>query len=158
MSRSDKLSKLVAVYDEFQLALNLLEDGKATMLRENWPRVRSAYANPIKGVPRSAMAAGMEQGLRETPMLFRSMEPATRAIVGRALAKAIENHYPEFASKDTARLEKIVSRGYIRGENEYYLVRHRIDVLEDDELRLPELDQCYVLIEQFDAKPKGRSR
>jgi hypothetical protein len=158
MPRSDKLSKLVAVYDEFQLALNSLEDGKATLLRENWPKVRGAYANPIVGMPRSALAAGMEEGLRETPMLFRSMEPVARAIVGKALAMAIETHYPEFASKDAARLEKIVNREYIRGENEYYLVRHRIDVLEGDETRLPELGQWYVLIEKFEARSRGGSR
>lgn len=158
MSRSDKLSKLISVYDEFQLALSTVEDANAAMLRENWSKVRDAYVNPIQGVPRSALAAGMEQGLREMPMIFGSLEPASRAIVGKALAMAIASHYPDFILKDKARLEKITNRGSIRGENEYYLVRTRIDILEGDETHLSELVQWYLLIERFDAKLVGKSR
>ena len=152
MSRTDKLSKLVAVYDQFQLAVSKLEDANAALIRENWPKVRAMYAEPNGDVPRSALASGMEQGLRETPMILGSMKQVNRAIAARALTAAIEAHYPDFFRKDEERLEKIRARESIRSEQEFYLVRHHIDVLEGDEARAQELPYWYALVECFEGK------
>jgi hypothetical protein len=147
--RQDKLSKLVAVFDQFHQELASVEDERAVQLNENWRQVRPRYAQPSGEHPRSALAAGMEQGLRETPMLLKSFNPEVRAKAAKALSAAIRLHYPEFAVKDKERLEKIRARGSIRGENEYYLIRHHIDVLEGNEA--PELSEWYALIERFEG-------
>ena len=153
MARIDKLTKLVAVFDQFYTAIGLLNDSVTEQLAGNWVSVRNRYVSP-EGAPRSACAAGMEQGLRETPMLLRSMRPEARKVAADALAAAITAHYPGFLAKDAARLEKIKARGFIRSENEFYLVRHHVDVLEGELGREVELARLYELIGRFEARGK----
>jgi hypothetical protein len=154
VARPDKLTKIVAVFDQFHRALALLDDPEAKRFAAYWVSARDSYVTP-KGAPRSAFAAGMEQGLRETPMSLESMRPEVRKRAAEALAEAITEHYPEFLAKDVARLEKIKARGAIRGESEFYLVRHRIDLLEGEVGAEVELQKCYKLIDQFEAKARG---
>lgn len=71
MARTDKLSKLVALYDYLHSELTTVEDERALQLCESWKKARPIYAEPTGGHPRSALATGMEQGLRETPMLLK---------------------------------------------------------------------------------------
>ena len=151
MARIDKLTKLIAVFDQFYSAIGLLGDSVAKQLAGNWVSVRNRYVSP-EGAPRSAFAAGMEQGLRETPMLLRSMRPEARKVSADALAAAITAHYPGFLAKDAARLEKIKARGFIRSENEFYLVRHHVDVLEGELGREAELARLYELVGRFEAR------
>jgi len=77
VARTDKLTKLIAVCDRFYDAVARLDDPKAKRLVDNWAGIRHHYVEP-SGVPRSALAAGMEQGLRETPMLLQSMSAEAR--------------------------------------------------------------------------------
>src|SRR5687768_5649839 len=114
VARVDKLTKLVALFDQFHGAIAPLDDPLAKQLISNWASLRDKYVAPV-GAPRSAFAAGMEQGLRETPMLIKSMQPEVRKLAAQALAAAITAHYPEFLAKDSVRLEKIRARGSIRG-------------------------------------------
>jgi len=151
MARIDKLTKLVAVFDQFYTAIGRLDDSVAGQLAGNWASVRNRYVRP-EGAPRSAFAAGMEQGLRETPMLLGSMRSEVRKVAADALAAAITAHYPEFLAKDTARLDKIKARGFIRSESEFYLVRHHVDVLEGEPGREVELAQLYELVGRFEAR------
>jgi hypothetical protein len=153
MARVDKLTKLVAVFDQCYTAIGLSDDSVAKQLAGNWASVRSRYVSP-EGAPRSAFSAGMEQGLRETPILLESMRPEARKVAADALAAAITAHYPEFLAKDAARLDKIKARGFIRSENEFYLVRHHVDVLEGEPGREVELAQLYELVGRFESRGK----
>ena len=151
MARIDKLAKLIAVFDQFHTAIGLLDDSVAKQLASNWVGIRNRYVSP-EGAPRSAFAAGMEQGLRETPMLLGSMRPELRKLAADALAAAITAHYPEFLAKDAARLEKIKARGFIRSENEFYLVRHHVDILEGEPGLEVELSRLNELVGRFEAR------
>ena len=153
MARVDKLAKLVAVFDQFQTAIALLDDPLAKQLADNWATVRNRYVSP-EGAPRSAFAAGMEQGLRETPTMLGSMQSESRRLATHALAAAITTHYPEFMAKDAARLDKVKARGLIRSENEFHLVRNYVDLLEGEPSRAAELSQCYELVDRFDAQAR----
>ncbi|WP_294768803.1 hypothetical protein [uncultured Rhodoferax sp.] len=150
MARTDKLTKLVAVFDQFHEAIVRLDDPTAKRLVENWVGIRHHYVEP-SGVPRSALAAGMEQGLRETPMLLQSMHSQTRKCAVKALAAATSAHYPDFLDKDAKRLAKIVARGSIHGESEYYLVRHHVDLLEGEASQNEELRLLYALVGKHEA-------
>lgn len=152
MARTDKLSKLVALYDDLHSELETVEDERALQLCENWNKVRPTYADPTGEHPRSELATGMEQGLRETPMLLESLPPAARMRAAKALAAAIATHYPEFNVREQARLEKIKARGRIRGESEFYLARHHVDLLEGDPQRMQELREWYALVDEFEAR------
>jgi len=149
--RADKLTKLVAVFDQFHEGLAMLGDARAKQLVANWADIRERYVRP-EGTPRSALAAGMEQGLRETPMLLASMGSSVRKLAADSLTAAIAAHYPEFLAKDAERLKEVKSRGFIRGENDYYLVRHHIDTLEGEAGRKDELRKCYEMVDRFEAK------
>ena len=152
MARSDKLARLIAVFDQFYDALASLADPRAKRLVENWATARPNYIEP-KGAPRSAFAAGMEQALREMPMILSSLESADRRLAAGALSAALATHYPDFIAHDAERLNKIKARGFIRGEKEYHLVRHQIDVLEAAPGHAAELKSYYGLVDRYDTSP-----
>jgi hypothetical protein len=151
VARADKLTKLVAVFDQFHEAIAPLDEPMAKRLVENWVRFRHQFVGPSVA-PRSARAAGMEQGLRETPMLLESMESEARKCAAQALAAATSDLYPEFLIKDAERLSKIKARGAIRSESEFYLVRHRVDLLEGDASQGEELRLLYALMDRFESR------
>jgi len=151
VARTDKLTKLVAVFDQFHNVIAQLNDPTAERLVENWAGVRRQYVAPL-GAPRSALAAGMEQGLRETPMLLQSMPSEARKSAVQALAEATSSHYPDFLAQDAERLAKIKARGSIRTENEFYLIRHQVDLLEGEPSQEHELRLLYELVDKFEAR------
>lgn len=153
MACIDKLSKLVAVNDQFHHSIALLDDITAKRLIENWNRVRPQYVES-SDFPRSVLAAGMEQGLRETPMLLRAMPTEVRKIAAQSLAAATFAHYPDFISKDAERIAKIKVRGAIRGDSEFYLVRDHIDLLEGELSSELELRLLYELVDKFECNGK----
>jgi hypothetical protein len=153
VARSDKLGKLVAVFDQFHDDIARLDDPMAQRLVTNWAGSRHQYEQPTLA-PRSALAAGMEQGLRETPMLIQSMQSEARKQAVQALSAATAVHYPEFLAKEADCLSKIKTRGSIRGEAEFHLVRHRIDVLEGEPGQEQELYLLYELAERFEGRRK----
>jgi hypothetical protein len=151
LARADKLTKLVALFDQFHKTIAQLDDPTAKLLVENWDCIRQEYVEP-SCAPRSAFASGMEQGLRETPMLLQSMHEEARKFAVQALAAATSSHYPGFLEKDAERLAKIKARGSIRGENEFYLVRHHVDLLEDEPSQKKELQLLYELVGKFEGR------
>lgn len=150
VTRLDKLTKLIAVYDQFHTRLALLDDRTAKLLAENWARTRQRYIQP-ESTSRSALATGMVQGLREMPMILDDMVPDAKSTAVAALSAAIAAHYPEFLEKDNERLNAIKERGVIRGQREYYLLRYHIDVLEGKVSCEEELRKCQEMIDRFEA-------
>ena len=151
VARPDKLTKLVAVFDQFHSVIAQLNDPTAKRLVENWSGVRNQYVAPA-GVPRSALASGMEQGLRETPMLLQSMSAEARKSAAQALAEATSSHYPDFPAKDAERLAKIKARGNIRSESEFHLIRYQVDLLEGEPSQQQEVRLLYELVGKFEAR------
>jgi len=153
LARTDKLTKLVAVFDQFHEVIARLDDPTAKRLVENWAGIQHQREQPSVA-PRSAVASGMEQGLRETPMLLSSMPPEARKYAVHALAAAISAHYPDFLNQEAERFAKIKARGSIRGENEFYLVRHHVDLLESEPSQGKELRLLYELVDRFEGQGK----
>lgn len=131
MARTDKLTRLIAVFDQFHNSIERLDDPTAKRLVGNWAGLRHQYTSRA-GVPRSALVAGMGQGFREMPMLLQSMNSEARKFASRALAEATSAHYPELSVKDAERLAKIKLRRSIDSETEFYLVRHHVELLEGE--------------------------
>ena len=84
-------------------------------------------------------------------MLLKSIPPEARKRAIEALSAAIVARYPDFLAKDAERLARIRARGAIRSENEYYLVRHHVDLLELRPHQEEELRLLYELIDRFEA-------
>ncbi len=51
-------------------------------------------------------------------------------MVSRAWHDATLDAYPEFLTAERQRLQKVLERGKIRTEAEFYRIRHEVDVLE----------------------------
>jgi hypothetical protein len=149
---ASKYDKLIAVYDEFFEALFCIPAENLGMLSKMWPGAKASYEAALgRGGSKAAIAAGLEQGAREMPMLIGSLDAEYRAFAMKALSKALLSHYPDFASKNAKRLAAVLNKGVIRNESQFFLVHHRIDELEGvggSEVQLAEL---YRLVENFEA-------
>ena len=149
-----KLEKLIAVYEHFGQEIAAIPDPWASKLAKQSNAVRTTVDRTLgkePGATKSQFAAGLEQGLRDTPDFIAMVSPEWRAHVAKALNNAVQTAYPEFLAKDAERLEKIRDRGKIKTDSEYYLIRHKIDVLEGSgDTKL--LMDFYALVDSFGSK------
>lgn len=147
-----KYDKLLAVYEDLVAAISVVHDPLVVSFCSGWKSMRNAYDQALEsGVSKSALAFGMEQGLRELPIVFRGVagDEGTRLL--NDLHKAVIANYPEFIKEDVAILATILTRSKIRNAREYYLVRQRIDELEGGEGDLGQLELLYKLTDQFEV-------
>jgi hypothetical protein len=152
--RATKLDRLVAAYEQLGQDLAGIPDQAVERLRNSCLEVRSLVADARSKDPSlrpSQIAAGLEQGLRETPMILASADKQWRARVVEIYRSTVASQYPDFFAKDAERFAKIRARGRIRTEAEFYLVRHEIDEAdgaEDQEL----LGELYGLVDEYEAR------
>ena len=127
-----KFDRLTAVLDEFHQQLGNEQHEFIVRLNESWENAKRDYVLALEAgvVTKSAIASGIEQGIRETPLLLRVLPEQLRSFANQALSSALQRHAPDLQAKELERLRKIIERGKIKGESEYYLVRHHIDALE----------------------------
>lgn len=150
-----KSEKLLAAYARFAQAVSAIPDEKAWELALVATGVPTfvAEARPQGAKPtNSQIVSGLEQGLRDMPNLIGEVDSQWRGAVSKALHDAVATEYPEFLQVETARLEKIMTRGKIRNEAEFNLVRHRIAVLESEPELTEELRRLYALAGTFEAR------
>ncbi len=100
----------------------------------------------------SAIASGLEQGLRETPLLIAEVASEWRKPISLALKQALIDQYPEFLEREEQRLQKVIDRGSIRTEAEFHLVRHHVDLLEGCQGKIHLLQQLYLFLEAYEAR------
>lgn len=63
--------------------------------------------------------------------------------------EVFHREFPEFIAKLASKREKIVARGNIRTEDEYYLIRDYIDDIEGEPESTGLLDKLYRLVDDF---------
>ena len=150
-----KTDRLLAAYEHFGAAIAGVPDKLAQDLYRTSLGAREFVADVRARHPRttsSQVGAGLEQGLRETPQLIQEIAPEWRAFVSRAFHDALTQEYPAFIVLEEERLKKVLVRGKIRSEAEFYCVRHEIDVLEGEPSRRKELVNLYALVDAFEAR------
>lgn len=151
---STKLEKLLAVFAQFADATRNSVDAGVQDLHRVAVGVPQFVADARLRVPKptnSQIAAGLEQGLREMISLD-GVGTQVRPLIRCALQQALLAAYPEFMALDVQRLAKIVQRGQINTEAEFYLVRHRIDIVEGEPEHEEELGKLYALVGDFEAR------
>lgn len=152
MEKRTRLTKLIAVFDRFYGSINNAPGERVVEWVGYWEKLRPTYLNPPAAVNKSQLSAGLAQGLLEMPLLFGGMPASERRVFSIAYKAAIEAEFPEFLQSQQDRLEKILIKGRISNESQFYLVRHAIDILEGDPTRADELSKLYRLVEQYERR------
>ena len=150
-----KLEKLTNIYTQLILEFRKIDNSKLKEHLDAWDNALSQFDSILSQnnipVKRSAIATGIEQGLRETPLLLQSILPEEQR--SSALIKfkhIVELNIPNFFDKEIKRLNKIVTCGKIKNENEWYMIRHRIDLIEGNASMTAELNLLYVLLDTYE--------
>jgi hypothetical protein len=157
--RSEKtwreLAELVAAYEVYVANLHICdnEDLRSTVqyLEQGLAVHRRAVAGGIDGPPwPKGLMTGLRQGARETfPELtstFRTHPEVVkeiRRVGGDSLTQLL--NYP-------AQVAKMIKRGRIRNEDEYYAARARVDEIEGYSEHEAELQAVYELLDRFDLR------
>ena len=81
-------------------------------------------------VSKSKIAIGLEQGINELPSFFEELPPEQRAAAFDIYYDVLNDVIPGYKKKLIERISRIQSRGYIRGESEYYLIREQLELVE----------------------------
>jgi hypothetical protein len=153
--RSTKLDKLVAAYTRFGAGIAEVPDDWAQRLYRTASGLSEKVASlrtSGSGVTPSQLASGLEQGLRETPDIIACVGAEWRPLVSGAFRSAISAEYPEFYAKDQKKLERVVARGKIGSEAEFYLLRHHAETLEGDPEQEERLAATYALLEAYELR------
>ncbi len=100
-------------------------------------------------VTRSEIAAGMEQGIRDLAMMLPAQDVEIRSAALSAFRDALSSEYPEFIERDKQRLAKVLDRGHIRSENEYYLLQSRLDEIEGDPQHEEETQRLWEIMDNY---------
>lgn len=156
MSKQSKYDKLFAAFESLCEQLAAVPDENARGFISSWEKAKAQYtewlSDPQSKVTKSKVAVGLEQGLHETPQRLQRIAPEWRGQAVAALEAAIENKFPEFGVKQRKALSTVLSRGSIRGEPEFYLVRHEVDRLEGATGSEALLSKYYDLLEAFELR------
>ena len=149
-----KLEKLLAVWAMFADQTRGTADPEVQELHRvaaGVPQFVEAARLRVPKPTNSQIASGLEQALREIADLG-GVKVQSRAPVWRAIQQALSAEYPEFLSFDAERLAKVMKCGRIRTDAEFYLVRHRIDVVEGERKHEEELEKLYALVGDYETR------
>jgi hypothetical protein len=151
---------LSVVYDRFNVELAKSAYAPALELERNWIAAREKFSgwlsDPNAQITRSMLVQGLKQGLRDLLLVMNGWPLEYRQSLIRALRQITEGELPAYFSQESQKLARIVGRGRVRSEAEYYLVRHRVDEIEGLEANISEVDTLLKLLDQFEAKHPSR--
>ena len=155
-SPTTRFEKLAEAYAQLGAEFRNLGNATLVEIADTWAKALSQMHSMLSEnnppVKRSALVAGLEQGLRETPLVLLSTLPeAQRRMALKTFRRIVESNVPGFFEKDRETLNKIVSRRKIKNEGEWYLIRHRVDEIEGDASHASELAQLYKLMEAYES-------
>ncbi|NRQ41688.1 hypothetical protein HRH59_03770 [Rheinheimera sp. YQF-2] len=153
--KSKKLETLVNVYKELAEELGKLNSPELEPLLNSWSvslgQVNEIISNPDNAIKPSQLASGFEQGLRDMHLMLSDLNVQYRSPAIGVFYKIVGLHLPGFFQKSKAQLQRIVAKGQIKNENEWYLVRHRVDEIECQLNNEAELAVLNELLGNFEA-------
>ena len=80
--------------------------------------------------PKSEIGKGLEQGINDLSVLIGDLEPKFRSKAFTAYYDAVNSVNPDYFEKLNAKIQRIIKRGQIKTESEFYLLRNRLDQIE----------------------------
>lgn len=153
--KQTKFTQLVGAYGHLGFELRTLGIVSLAELADTWDEaLKQMHAMLSEKNPpytRSVMVGGLEQGLREAPVFFSSLPEAQRHAALKMYRRAIEARVPDFFKRDQDVLRKVLARGRVKNENEWYLLRHRVDEIEGELSHASELEKLYTLLGDYET-------
>src|SRR5262249_38363983 len=150
VARRTQFDALAAAYDRLIVELKACGDPSVSTigrtLEQSIAEMEQWLRDPASKITRSMLVPGMKQGLREGPLFLRDRPASIRLTLMAAYRTIVEEEVPGLLAFEREKLARIVVRGRVRNEEEFYLVRHRIDEIEGDSARRDELTQLYALV------------
>lgn len=151
--RRTKYEKLVAVNQKLAENFSRIDHPNTQLLgklfRRSGPGLWEKIGKTDPSVTRSQIAAGLEQGLRDLSMVVAGQPEEVRSAAISAYRDAIQIEYPDFIEKNKQRLAKVLKRGSVRSESEWYLLQHRVDEIEGTTEHEEELGLLYKLVDDY---------
>jgi uncharacterized protein YciW len=150
-----KFDKLICIYDELGRQLGALNYPELEMILKSWTmsksQIQSALNNPESNMRPSQFVSGLEQGLNETPLILSDLAEDKRVATLKLFYRVVKSNIPDFFKKIESSLANVVTLGKIKSENEWYIVRNRIDEIEGKESSREELSVLYNLIGAYES-------
>lgn len=154
--KSKKLKALLDIYEELIQELSQFDDpfldkvinSLSTSLKQT-NEMLSDTNSPIKP---SQFVSGFEQGLRDMHVMLGDLSSSIRPPALKVFYRVVVNHLPDFFQKSKAQLGRIVATGKIKNENEWYLVRNRVDEIEGQSNSEVELAVLNELLDKFETR------
>ena len=157
-TRRSQFDALSAVYSRFIGELKSCGHPSALWMAESLEQSNSKMSewlsDPTSGITRSKLAAGMKQGLRDFPLGLRDYPKPVGPRLMSALRTIIQEEAPDLLADEREKLSRILKRGRVRNEDEFYLVRHRVDEIEGHAEHQSELAGLLKLLDEFEAGPR----
>ena len=154
--RRTKYEKLVAVNKKLADSFSKDDNPGIRSLGETLGRFGPGLWEEVRkkdpSVTRSQITDGLEQGLRDLPMLIAGHPPDVRSAAFSTYRDVLQTEYPDFVEKDKQRLAKILLRGSIRSDGDWYLVQHRVDEIEGVPDHEDELGLLYKVMAEYDGQ------
>ncbi len=153
--KSKKLQALVNTYEDLSIDLRQVNSPDLEVLLDSWVlslnQAQELLDSPNSPVKPSQIAVGFEQGLRETPLILADLPEQIRSSAIKIFYQVVDRHLPSFFEKSRTLLECVVSKGVIKTEKEWHLVRLRVDEIEGYSENESELEILYKLLGDFEA-------
>lgn len=150
-----KFTQLVDAYGQLAFELRALGSASLGELADTWDdalkQMHAMLSEKNPPYTRSVMVGGLEQGLRDTPVFFSTLPEAQRYAALKMYRRVIEAHVPDFFKRDEDVLRKVLARGRVKNENEWYLLRHRVDEIEGEPSHASELERLYTLLGDYET-------
>lgn len=153
--KSKKLEVLFNVYEELSNELERLDIDELEPLLDAWKvslgQVREIVGDSASPVKPSQLVAGFEQGLRDAQLILGDFPEQNRSRAMKVFRSIVRLHMPRFFEKYEQQLKRIVEKGKISNEHEWYLVRHRVDEIEGLESSEAEVRMLDELMAKYEA-------
>ena len=154
-SSKKKIQHLVETYDKIYIALKVLDHPTIDRLADLWVQARKKYVdvleNRVMGVKSSALIVGLEQGLRELPLIIDGLPALVAKEAQIVYQKIMAIEWPNLLENDAVVIKRIVESGDIKSESEYRLVKLFIDRIENKGSG-DMLKKLYILVDKYEKK------
>lgn len=150
-----KLEVFMNLYEELGTAFQASRIPLLIEISANWAKsfeqIHAMLKEEKPRATRSAIAAGMEQGLRDLPNILDSLSEQERRKVLNTYRRIVQSNLPNFFESELKKREQIIARGKIKNDREWYLLRARVDEIEADVSQTSELVVLYKLLDSYEA-------